>query len=906
MVASVIFFGCGESHAVSICGFIRFLLNMEKVFEPKKIEERWYKFWQEKGYFHANENSDKKSYCIVIPPPNITGALHIGHALNNTIQDILTRWKRMEGFNTLWMPGTDHAGIATQNVIERQLLAERTDRHKLGREEFVERVWKWKERSGGEIIRQLKRLGASCDWERERFTMDEGLSKAVREVFVRLYEEGLIYKGDRLINWCPRCHTALSDLEVEHEEQKGHLYHIKYPLTNPGEGFITIATTRPETMLGDTAVAVNPDDERYKNFIGKTVTLPIVNREISVIADSYVDKSFGTGALKITPAHDPNDFEIGTRHNLPHLKVIAEDGTMNENAGKYKGLDRFKCRKALLSDLEKGGFLLKVEDYAHSVGKCYRCKTIVEPNLSKQWFVKIKPLSEPALEAVKDGRIRIIPKGWENTYFEWMNNIKDWCISRQIWWGHRIPAWNCLDCGEITVSKTDVKECSKCKSKNIEQENDVLDTWFSSALWPFSTLGWPENTKELKTFYPTSVLVTSFDILFFWVARMIMMGLKFRGDIPFRDVYIHALVRDAEGQKMSKSKGNVIDPLIMMEKYGTDAFRFTLAAFAAQGRDIKLSEERIEGYRNFANKIWNAFRFAMMNLEDFKDTVSTSDITRLNLQLSDKWILSRLQKAIRDTKKGLEEYKFNESAGIIYQFFWHELCDWYIEIIKPRLAASAKERKTAQSVLLYVMENSLRLLHPFMPFITEELWQQLPHKGESIMAAEYPEFNEALLNEENEKEMNLIMGISRGIRNIRSEMNISLAKKLDVILRTGDEKKLQMIERQNLYISELSRLKNLSITRNGKEPKMAATAVVEDIEIFVLLEGVIDIQEERNRLSRELEKINSDIATLNKRLSNRDFINRAPKDVVEKDKEKYQALTATAEKIQQNINKIQG
>jgi len=906
VVASVIFFGCGESHAVSICGFIRFLLNMEKVFEPKKIEERWYKFWQEKGYFHANENSDKKSYCIVIPPPNITGALHIGHALNNTIQDILTRWKRMEGFNTLWMPGTDHAGIATQNVIERQLLAEGTDRHKLGREEFVERVWKWKERSGGEIIRQLKRLGASCDWERERFTMDEGLSKAVREVFVRLYEEGLIYKGDRLINWCPRCHTALSDLEVEHEEQKGHLYHIKYPLTNPGEGFITIATTRPETMLGDTAVAVNPDDERYKNFIGKTVTLPIVNREISVIADSYVDKSFGTGALKITPAHDPNDFEIGTRHNLPHLKVIAEDGTMNENAGKYKGLDRFKCRKALLSDLEKGGFLLKVEDYAHSVGKCYRCKTIVEPNLSKQWFVKIKPLSEPALEAVKDGRIRIIPKGWENTYFEWMNNIKDWCISRQIWWGHRIPAWNCLDCGEITVSKTDVKECSKCKSKNIEQESDVLDTWFSSALWPFSTLGWPENTKELKTFYPTSVLVTSFDILFFWVARMIMMGLKFRGDIPFRDVYIHALVRDAEGQKMSKSKGNVIDPLIMMEKYGTDAFRFTLAAFAAQGRDIKLSEERIEGYRNFANKIWNAFRFAMMNLEDFKDTVSTSDITRLNLQLSDKWILNRLQKAIRDTKKGLEEYKFNESAGIIYQFFWHELCDWYIEIIKPRLAASAKERKTAQSVLLYVMENSLRLLHPFMPFITEELWQQLPHKGESIMAAEYPEFNEALLNEENEKEMNLIMGISRGIRNIRSEMNISLAKKLDVILRTGDEKKLQMIERQNLYISELSRLKNLSITRNGKEPKMAATAVVEDIEIFVLLEGVIDIQEERNRLSRELEKINSDIATLNKRLSNRDFINRAPKDVVEKDKEKYQALTATAEKIQQNINKIQG
>ena len=892
-----------------------FLFNMEKIFEPKKIEERWYKFWLEKGYFHANENSDKKSYCIVIPPPNITGALHIGHALNNTIQDILIRYKRMEGFNTLWMPGTDHAGIATQNVVERQLLAEGADRHKIGREEFVERVWKWKEKSGGDIIRQLKRLGASCDWERERFTMDEGLSKAVREVFVRLYDEGLIYKGDRLINWCPRCHTALSDLEVEHEEQKGHLYHIKYPVKNTSD-FITIATTRPETMLGDTAVAVNPDDERYKNFTGKTVTLPIVNREIPVIADSYVDKNFGTGALKITPAHDPNDFEIGTRHNLLQVKVIAEDGTMNENAGKYKGLDRFKCRKALLSDLENEGFLIKVEDYVHSVGKCYRCKTIVEPNLSKQWFVKIKPLSEPALEAVKDGRIRIIPKGWENTYFEWMNNIKDWCISRQIWWGHRIPAWNCLDCGEITVSKTDVKECSKCKSKNIEQESDVLDTWFSSALWPFSTLGWPENTKELEAFYPTSVLVTSFDILFFWVARMIMMGLKFRGDIPFRDVYIHALVRDSEGQKMSKSKGNVIDPLIMMEKYGTDAFRFTLAAFAAQGRDIKLSEERIEGYRNFANKIWNAFRFAMMNLEDyissqdivgqgFSLAVSKPEGLPYNLQLSDRWIISRLQKAIADTRKGLTEYKFNESAGTIYQFFWHELCDWYIEIIKPRLAASAEERKTAQSVLLYVMENSLRLLHPFMPFITEELWQQLPHSGESIMTAEYPVYNEALVNEDFEREMILIMEISRGIRNIRSEMNISLAKKLDVILRTGDEKKLQMIERQNLYISELSRLKNLSVTRNGKEPKMAATAVVEDIEIFVLLEGVIDIQEERNRLGRELEKINSDIATLNKRLSNRDFINRAPKDVVEKDREKYQSLTVIAEKIQQNLSRLE-
>jgi valyl-tRNA synthetase len=893
---------------------------MEKVFEPQKIEEKWYKLWTERGYFHADENLDKKPFCIVIPPPNITGALHIGHALNNTIQDILIRWKRMEGFNSLWMPGTDHAGIATQNVVEKQLLSEGTDRHKIGRERFVERVWKWKEKSGGDIIRQLKRLGASCDWHRERFTMDEGLSTAVREVFVRLYEEGLIYKGDRLINWCPRCHTALSDIEVEHEEQRGHLYYIRYPLTPPsplklrGEtGGVTIATTRPETMLGDTAVAVNPDDDRYKNFIGKTVLLPIANREIPVIADAYVDMSFGTGALKITPAHDFNDFEIGLKHKLPQIKVIAEDGKMGEDAGKYKGLDRFKCRKALLEDLEKEGYLVKVEDYTHSIGKCYRCKTIVEPNLSKQWFVRIKPLAEPAIEAVKDGRVRIIPKGWENTYFEWMNNIKDWCISRQIWWGHRIPAWTCRDCGEITVSRTDVTKCKKCRSKNIEQESDVLDTWFSSALWPFSTLGWPRDTKELKIFYPTSVLVTSFDILFFWVARMIMMGLKFRGDIPFRDVYIHALVRDAEGQKMSKSKGNVIDPLIMMEKYGTDAFRFTLAAFAAQGRDIKLSEERIEGYRNFANKIWNAFRFAMMNLSDHPlpllDKEGGAPIQwmgrgRSDLQLSDQWILSRLQKAIRDTRKGLTEYKFNESAGAIYQFFWHELCDWYIELIKSRLSASADDRKTAQTILVYVLENSLRLLHPFMPFITEELWQKLPHRGESIMTSEYPLFNEALVNEEIEREMEIVMEVSRGIRNIRSEMNIPPAKKLDAVLKTEDESKLLTIQRQNLYISELARLQSLKTIKNGKAPKLSAAAVVDDIEVFVLLEGVIDIEEEKSRLNRELKKINGDITFLNKRLSNEDFISRAPKEVIEKDREKYEILVVTAKKIQENLNRL--
>jgi valyl-tRNA synthetase len=898
------------------------MTNIEKVFEPKQIEERWYQFWIDKGYFHGDKDSDKKPFCIVIPPPNITGSLHIGHALNNTLQDILLRWKRMEGYNTLWMPGTDHAGIATQNVLERQLLAEGTDRYKIGREGFIERVWKWKEKSGGEIIKQLKRLGCSCDWQRERFTMDEGLSAAVREVFVRLFEDGLIYKGDRLINWCPRCRTALSDLEVEHEEHRGHLYSIKYPILpfeRGGEGglrFITIATTRPETMLGDTAVAVNPHDERFRDFVGKTALLPIVNRRIPVIADPYVDMSFGTGALKVTPAHDPHDFEIGIRHNLPQIKVIKEDGTMGEDAGIYKGLERFECREVLINDLQKEGYLVKIEDYTHSVGKCYRCKTAVEPNLSKQWFVCVKPLAEPAIAAVRDGRIRIIPKGWENTYFEWMNNIKDWCISRQIWWGHRIPAWTCMDCGEIIVSRIDIKECKNCQSKRIEQEADVLDTWFSSALWPFSTLGWPQDTKELKVFYPTSVLVTSFDILFFWVARMIMMGLRFRGDIPFRDVYIHALVRDAEGQKMSKTKGNVIDPLIMMERYGTDAFRFSLSAFAAQGRDIRLSEERIEGYRNFANKIWNAFRFAMMNLKEdhpspllMKEGIKrwsypVSDLTSLNLQLSDRWILSRLQKAIYGTRKGLEEYKFNESAGAIYQFFWHELCDWYIEIIKPRLGSSTEDRKTAQSVLVYVLENSLRLLHPFMPFITEELWQQLPHKGDSIMVADYPLFNNTLVNDDIEREMNIIMEVSRGIRNIRSEMNIPPAKKLDVILRTDNEKKLQAIQRQNSYISELSRLRNLSVIKNGKEPKMAIASIVEDIEIFVLLEGVIDIQEEKNRLNRELKKVNSDIIFLSKRLSNQDFIARAPKEVIEKDRERHETLMATAKKIQQNLDRI--
>ncbi|RMF87397.1 MAG: valine--tRNA ligase, partial [Nitrospinota bacterium] len=641
--------------------------RLEKRYDPHQIEEKWYRFWEEQGYFHADPSSSKPPYAIVIPPPNITGSLHMGHALNNTLQDILIRWKRMQGFNTLWLPGTDHAGIATQYVVEQQLARQGLTRQQLGREEFLKRVWEWRKESGGTILRQLRKLGASCDWQRERFTMDEGLSRAVREVFVTLYEEGYIYRDAYIINWCPRCLTALSDLEAEHEEVQGHLYYIRYPLAT-GTGSLTVATTRPETMLGDTAVAVHPEDPRYTPFIGQEVLLPLTDRKIPVIADSYVDPEFGTGVLKITPAHDPYDFEVGNRHHLPRLRVINDDGTMNSEAGAYQGLDRFACRERVIQDLTAQGLLEKVEPYTHSIGHCYRCRTIVEPLLSTQWFVRIKPLAEPAIAAVREKRIRIIPPQWEATYFNWMLNIKDWCISRQLWWGHRIPAWYCQQCSQITVARETPTRCQHCHSADLVQEEDVLDTWFSSGLWPFSTLGWPERTADLQTFYPTSVLVTAFDILFFWVARMIMFGLKFMGDVPFRDVYIHALVRDAEGQKMSKSRGNVIDPLTVMERYGTDAFRFTLAAFAAQGRDIRLSEERIAGYRNFVNKIWNAFRFSLLHFSS--EEPLSPELPTQTLELADRWILSRLARTTGEVNTALEEYRFNDAAGVLYQFFW--------------------------------------------------------------------------------------------------------------------------------------------------------------------------------------------------------------------------------------------
>ncbi|PIQ45235.1 MAG: valine--tRNA ligase [Deltaproteobacteria bacterium CG12_big_fil_rev_8_21_14_0_65_43_10] len=777
-------------------------------------------------------------------------------------------------------------------------------RHSLGREEFIEHIWKWREEFGGIIINQLKKLGASCDWSRERFTMDEGLSRAVREVFVELYNEKLIYRGDYIINWCPRCQTALSDLEVEHEETEGYLYYLKYPLYN-SKKFVVVATTRPETMLGDTAVAVNPNDERYKKLIGKTAVLPVIGRQIPVIADEYVNKDFGTGAVKVTPAHDVNDFEMGLRHNLEAIRVMDVDGRMNDNAGPYKGLDRFRCRKEIIEEFQKSGTLKKRENYSHNIGHCYRCKVVIEPTLSKQWFVKVKPLADVAIEAVKDGRVRIIPASWEKTYFEWMNNIRDWCISRQIWWGHRIPAWYCNDCGEVIVSKDDPTQCSKCLSSNISQETDVLDTWFSSALWPFSTMGWPEQTKELELFYPTSVLVTGFDILFFWVARMMMMGIKFMDKVPFEDVYIHALVRDIEGKKMSKSKGNVIDPLVIIEKYGADAFRFTLAAFAAQGRDIKLSEERIGGYRNFANKIWNASRFSLMNMEGYDENLIDKD--RIEYTLSDKWIMSRLNRTIEQTRDALENYRFNEGAHFLYQFVWHEFCDWYIELIKPYLfdKADSKLRLNTQHVLLGVLNTVLCLLHPFMPFITEEIWSKLPNSEGSITVHQYPKSDSNLIDEKAEAEMNLIIDIVGNIRNVRGEMNIPPATQVETFLYTEDQETYDKLERNKDHIKNLARIGTLSMSSDKKEYKSSATAVVDKVEIFVPLKGIIDFYEEEKRLKKESDKIEKKLILLNKKLSNEDFLSKAPPHVIEDERIENMKLIEKKRKFEEGIHRMQ-
>jgi valyl-tRNA synthetase len=871
----------------------------EKVYDPTRVEEKWYAFWLEKGYFRAEVGSPKEPFSLVIPPPNITGSLHMGHALNNTLQDILVRFQRMKGYNCLWMPGTDHAGIATQNVVERELATEGLDRHQLGREEFIRRVWKWKEKYGGVIINQLKKLGSSCDWSRERFTMDEGLSQAVREVFVRLHEDGLIYRGDYIINWCPRCHTALSDLEVDHHEVPTHLYHLRYPLE--GGGDIVVVTTRPETMMGDTAVAVNPEDKRYQDLIGQYVILPVVKRRIPIIADDYVDPAFGSGALKITPAHDPSDFEIGQRHHLEAVKVIDEEGRMTAEAGQYAGMDRFECRERVVEDFQRDGTLLKTEDYHHSVGHCYRCKTMVEPFLSKQWFVRTKPLAEPALKAVEEGRTRIIPAMWERTYFDWMRNIRDWCISRQIWWGHRIPAWYCDDCAEVIVAREAPTQCPLCGSSRLRQETDVLDTWFSSALWPFSTMGWPDATEELKLFYPTSVLVTGFDILFFWVARMMMMGLKFMGDVPFRDVYIHALVRDMEGQKMSKTKGNVIDPLVMIERYGTDAFRFSLAAFAAQGRDIRLSEERIEGYRNFANKIWNAARFSLMNLQDYRD--DKEDIDLAVCSTPDKWILAKLNQAIAEATRALDEYRFNEGAQVIYHFIWHELCDWYLELIKAYLYhADETRRAITQKTLVYCLDKTLKLLHPYMPFITEEIWQQLPHAVESIMVAEYPRARAELIDAAAAREMERIMGVITGVRNIRGEMGIPPLTQISIILIAEDKETAVALTEYLGFIKDLARVTEAQILVQGERPRAAATALADGVEVFVPLEGVIeDPQKEQQRLTKELTRLLADLDLTQRKLGNDAFLQKAPSDKVQKERDKLQEFSILKEKLERRL-----
>jgi len=881
---------------------------LEKTYDPHQVEEKWYRSWTERGYFRADEDSKRPSYSIVIPPPNVTGVLHIGHALNNSLQDILIRLKRMEGHNVLWMPGTDHAGIATQNVVEKQLMAEGSDRHILGREKFIERVWKWKGQSGGTIISQLKKLGASCDWSRERFTMDEGLSEAVKEVFIRLYQEGLIYRSHYIINWCPRCQTALSDLEVELQDTLGKLYYLKYPLEGI-EGFVIVATTRPETMLGDTAVAVNPEDERYQAVIGKKVLLPVLNRQIPVIADPYVDIEFGTGALKITPAHDFNDFEIGLKYGLEQIKVIDEEGRMNENGGPYRGMDRFECRERIVEDFEREGVLLKIEDHPHKVGHCYRCKTIVEPNLSLQWFVRTRPLADPAIEAVKSGRTRIIPQVWEKTYFEWMENIRDWCISRQIWWGHRIPAWYCEQCGEITVAKKNPTSCPKCGSEHLRPETDVLDTWFSSALWPFSTMGWPHETKLLKHFYPTSVLVTGFDILFFWVARMMMMGLKFMGDVPFKDVYIHGLVRDERGEKYSKTRGNVLDPLDLIERYGADTLRFTLAALTMPGSDLKLSEARTEGYRHFVNKIWNASRFSLMNLDglEIEDTQKSYD--RTEYSVPDRWILGRLNKAIRGVRKALEEYKFNEASHVLYQYVWHEFCDWYLEMIKPFLyqEGDKKRKDITQQTLLKVLDATLRLLHPFMPFVTEEIWQQLPSekKADSIMIAPYPQVDERYDDDEIADEMDLLIEVITALRNIRGEMDVPPGEQIDVILRTKVKKVEERIRRNQLFVVNLARVKGLMIGEEIERPAYSAFAAVGDVEIFVPMDRS-RMEEEAMRLQKERAKVEKEILFVEKKLSNEQFRSKAPVEVVREEEEKALQYRARRDKLEERLKRIQG
>lgn len=871
---------------------------MSTRYDPHAIEAKWYEAWEKSGVFKADPASGQEPFSIVIPPPNVTGSLHIGHALNNTLQDILSRRKRMQGYDVLWVPGCDHAGIATQNVVERQLAKEKITRHDLGREKFVERVWEWKNQYGGTIMHQLRKLGSSLDWSRERFTMDPGLSEAVKEVFVRLYRDGLIYQGDYIINWCPRCRTALSDIETEHEDKAGNFWHIRYPFTD-GTGEVIVATTRPETMLGDTAVAVNPADERYAALAGKTVRLPLLNRDIPVVADDYVDREFGTGVVKITPAHDPNDFWVGERHGLPRINVMNPDGTMSAAAGPYAGLDRFEARKRVVRDLEAQGFLVKVEDHQHAVGHCYRCHTVVEPYLSRQWFVKTKPLAERAIAAYDEGLIRFTPEHWGKTFREWLENIRDWCISRQIWWGHRIPVWYC-ECGETVVAKETPRQCPKCGSEKLVQDPDVLDTWFSSALWPFSTLGWPQSTPELKRYYPTSVLVTSWDIIFFWVARMAMMGLKFMNQVPFHQVCINSLVGDAEGKKMSKSKGNTVDPLDIMIHTGADGLRFTMAFIETHSRYVAFTPDRLESSRNFMNKIWNACRFALLNLQGYSPAA-----VKPEPDFTDCWIVSRLDAAVERVNEALEGYRFGEAAQALYDFVWHEFCDWYLELLKPRLYGEGPRRDQARYYLLTVLDEILRLLHPFVPFITEEIWSHLPGKREFIMKAAWPVATPNRRDLLTESDMSVLQEVIYAVRNIRGEMNVPPNQAVPLIVRPL-EGEGAVLERHQKMVRELAKVSEIGIGASLPKPKFSAAAVAAGLELLVPLEGLIDLDKERERLSKEIAVLDGLLEKQAAKLSNPAFTAKAPAQVVEAERTKQADYRQRREQLNSHLAKLSG
>ncbi len=880
-------------------------VELPKSYDPSSFEDRIYKFWLEKGFFNSDPDESRKKFSIVIPPPNVTSVLHMGHGLNNTIQDALVRYKRMKGFNTLWVPGTDHAGIATQNVVERKLAKKGKTRFDLGREKFVEEVWKWKEEHGSRIIEQLKKIGASCDWRRERFTMDEGLSKAVRECFVQLYEAGLIYRGDYIINWCPRCGTALADDEVEHEEKEGKLWYIKYPMKD-GNDYVIVATTRPETMLGDTAVAVNPNDERYKDLIGKTVILPLANREIPVIADDYVDPEFGTGIVKITPGHDPNDFEIGKRHNLPLINILNPDATLNDNVPEpYRGLDRFEARKKVVEDLEKQGLIEKVEKHIHSVGHCYRCHTVIEPYVSTQWFVKMKPLAEKAIQVAEEGKVRFFPENWKKVYLHWLNNVRDWCISRQIWWGHQIPAWYCDDCGKVTVSREDPEKCQHCGSKNIRRDTDVLDTWFSSWLWPFSTLGWPNETEDLKYYYPTDALVTAPDILFFWVARMIMAGLFFMGKEPFRDVILHGRVLDEFGRKMSKSLGNGIDPIEVVKQYGADALRYTILAIAPLGNDLLLSMDKFKIGSRFANKIWNATRFILMNIDENIEIPEVESVWN-EMSLIDRWIVSLYNSTVEEITDHYERYQFDSVAKKLHEFIWGNFCDWYLELSKVDLQkGDEKTKRKTTAVLLYVLEGSLRLLHPIMPFITEELWQKLPNKkGESIMIAEWPSQNPKLIDKTAEEKVKVLQEVVSAVRNIKGEMGIQPSARVNLNLKPKEKWVEEVVKEYIEYVMKLGGIESVSINSEYQKGKYDAVGIGKYTDIFVPLEGLIDFEKERAKARKELKKIEFELGKTKNRLSNDKFVNNAPPEVVERERRKEKEFEEKIAKLKKLLEVI--